>query len=191
MTKNNTIYDIPVRDLQVQYFSEDSASSETPWQFDWIGSTPKDALTTPTSTPTSTPNLQALNFALSKVGGKYKFGSTGENNAYDCSGLIYAAYKNQGIEVPRTTEGWLSKTRINNYSGQPGDVIITASSGSPSGRHALMIKENLGNGTYACVEAANSRKGIRERTYTIGKGLKGIFRAKNGTKLIKKNYVIQ
>ena len=41
-------------------------------------------------------------FARSKLGCPYEWGATGPSR-YDCSGLVYSAYKHVGIELSRTT----------------------------------------------------------------------------------------
>ena len=130
-----------------------------------------------------------VDWALSKVGRPYVWGAKGNNDTYDCSGLIYAAYKANGINVPGSTASWLSsgKQTIGRTEGQPGDIIITGSTNSPSGRHARLITKNLGNGKYECVEAKGKNYGVVTSTYTVGKDLKNIYRAKQGVKLIKKS----
>lgn len=130
-----------------------------------------------------------VDWALSKVGRPYVWGAKGNNDTYDCSGLIYAAYKANGINVPGSTASWLSsgKQTVGRTEGQPGDVIITGSTNSPSGRHARLITKNLGNGKYECVEAKGKNYGVVTSTYTVGKDLKNIYRAKQGVKLIKKS----
>ena len=40
-----------------------------------------------------------------QVGKPYQWGATGPD-AYDCSGLVYAAYAAAGIRIARTTFGW-------------------------------------------------------------------------------------
>ena len=46
----------------------------------------------------------AIAFAVRQVGKPYQWGATGPN-AYDCSGLVYAAYAAAGIHIARTTFG--------------------------------------------------------------------------------------
>src|ERR1041384_6945679 len=44
--------------------------------------------------------LQAIAFAESQLGKPYVFGAEGPNS-YDCSGLVWAAYRSVGVTVPR------------------------------------------------------------------------------------------
>lgn len=186
--------------LQTNNDAVESATPEEPTKsirFSWSSRGVKEApYTTQSQNATYTPPLQTtqnknnvVNWALTKVGSPYVWGAKGKNNSFDCSGLIHAAYKANGINVPTSTAGWLSsgKQTVEKTEGQPGDVIITGSSSSPSGRHARLITKNLGNGKYECVEAKGKKHGVVTSTYTVGNDLKNIYRAKQGIKLIKKS----
>lgn len=184
--------------------NNDTVESATPEEstksarFNWSSRGVKETpyTTQPQNNTTYTPPLQTtqtknnvINWALTKVGSPYVWGAKGKNNSFDCSGLIHAAYKANGINVPTSTAGWLSsgKQTVGKTEGQPGDVIITGSSSSPSGRHARLITKNLGNGKYECIEAKGKKYGVVTSTYTVGNDLKNIYRAKQGIKLIKKS----
>lgn len=169
-----------------------SNSSNTSTRFKWTSKKKPATIPTEETTVTNTPSSKAagaISFAASKVGGEYQWGATGQNDKYDCSGLIYAAYKSQGVNVPRSTAAWKSsnKQTVRATEGQPGDVIITSSKGSKSGSHARLITRNLGNGKYECIEAKGKSKGIVNSTYTVDGSLYNIYRAKQGLKLIKKH----
>jgi cell wall-associated NlpC family hydrolase len=53
----------------------------------------------------------AYHWALTQRGKPYVWGGTGPGG-YDCSGLVYAAYKKVGITLPRTTFGMLDSRAI-------------------------------------------------------------------------------
>lgn len=65
-----------------------------------------------------------VNAARLQIGSPYLYG--GESPAgFDCSGLVQYAYRQAGIEVPRSTEGQLrSVSRITLSSVRPGDVLF-------------------------------------------------------------------
>lgn len=67
----------------------------------------------------------ALDFAYSKVGLPYVYGGTGPNG-YDCSGLVQAAWRSAGVDLPRTTYAQAELgTRINDMGSlQPGDIMF-------------------------------------------------------------------
>lgn len=65
----------------------------------------------------------AANAALSKQGSPYSWGSAGPD-AFDCSGLVYWAYQQVGITMPRTSQALMSGgVAVSTSELQPGDVI--------------------------------------------------------------------
>ena len=87
----------------------------------------------------------ATAFAQAQLGKPYRWGADGPD-AYDCSGLAYAAYASAGIHIARTTFGWrqdgpqIALTQI-----QPGDLLFSAGSdGTISNPGHVVIY--LGNG---------------------------------------------
>ncbi|MGB3954492.1 MAG: C40 family peptidase, partial [Brooklawnia sp.] len=80
----------------------------------------------------------AVGFALAQVGKAYAWGATGPD-AYDCSGLMVAAYQSVGISLPRTSGAMMSAGyAVSQAELQPGDLII-----SYGGGHVGMY---IGNG---------------------------------------------
>jgi cell wall-associated NlpC family hydrolase len=66
----------------------------------------------------------AIVFALRQVGKPYQWGAAGPD-AYDCSGLVYAAYAAAGIRIARTTFGWRQDgPQIPLAQIQPGDLLF-------------------------------------------------------------------
>jgi cell wall-associated NlpC family hydrolase len=87
----------------------------------------------------------AIAFALRQLGKPYQWGATGPN-AYDCSGLVYAAYAAAGIHIARTTFQWRQDgPQVPLSEIQPGDLLFSAGSdGTPSNPgHVVMY---LGGG---------------------------------------------
>lgn len=67
--------------------------------------------------------MSALEAAMTKVGSPYGWGAIGPD-AFDCSGLIYWAYQQQGKTVPRTSQAQMAGgTPVSREELQPGDVI--------------------------------------------------------------------
>lgn len=65
----------------------------------------------------------AVGAALSKVGAPYGWGAAGPD-VFDCSGLVYWAYQQQGITIPRTSQAQMAGgTPVSMDQLQPGDVI--------------------------------------------------------------------
>jgi len=87
----------------------------------------------------------AIAFALRQVGKPYQWGAAGPD-AYDCSGLVYAAYAAAGIAIARTTFGWRQDgPQVPLSQIQPGDLLFSAGSdGTPANPgHVVMY---LGGG---------------------------------------------
>jgi cell wall-associated NlpC family hydrolase len=91
------------------------------------GSTTSSAVTsTPIAYtgPTSSQADQAVAFAYAQLGKPYEWGATGPG-AYDCSGLVQAAWSAAGVSIPRTTyDQWAGLPHIPLSDLEPGDLIL-------------------------------------------------------------------
>ncbi len=71
----------------------------------------------------NTDGSRALDAAKSKVGAQYAWGATGPY-AFDCSGLLQWAYKQAGVQIPRTTFEQISTgAPVAKGDLQPGDAV--------------------------------------------------------------------
>jgi cell wall-associated NlpC family hydrolase len=95
----------------------------------------------------------AVEYVKSKLGDAYVYGATGPS-AFDCSGLMQAAWAYAGISIPRTSEEQFAAfTHLSGASQlQPGDLIAFYGS-SPS--HIGMY---VGNGMF--IDARNESVGV-------------------------------
>ncbi|MGP4095798.1 C40 family peptidase [Nonomuraea sp. KM90] len=65
-----------------------------------------------------------LEFALAQRGKPYLWGGTGPDS-FDCSGVIFAAYRAAGLSIPRTTFGqWPFGVKVLAGQEQPGDLVF-------------------------------------------------------------------
>ena len=65
-------------------------------------------------------------FAEQQLGKPYLWGGTGPD-AFDCSGLVMAAYRSAGIMIPRTSEiQWTWGPRVTASQVEPGDLVFFA-----------------------------------------------------------------
>lgn len=70
----------------------------------------------------------AIAFAKAQIGKPYQWGAAGPD-AYDCSGLVYAAYAAAGIHIARTTYQWQQDGPVVPLSQiEPGDLLFSAGS---------------------------------------------------------------
>ena len=94
---------------------------------------------------------QAVSYALAQVGKGYVMGTAGPST-FDCSGLMYAAYKQVGISLPRTSQTQFSAgTSVSKGDLQPGDLVFYNGGITHVGMY-------IGNGQI--VHAANPRAGV-------------------------------
>lgn len=89
-------------------------------------------------------------YALAQVGKAYIWAAAGPN-AFDCSGLVVAAYARIGIRLPHQSEELMQHGRVVGRSElAPGDVVM------PFHGHVMIY---IGNGRV--VEAADPSQGVR------------------------------
>ncbi|MFB7506754.1 C40 family peptidase [Streptomyces broussonetiae] len=66
----------------------------------------------------------AVAYAYAKLGSPYEWGATGPY-AFDCSGLVQAAYRSAGISLPRTTYAQIDAgRRVSRSELRPGDLVF-------------------------------------------------------------------
>jgi cell wall-associated NlpC family hydrolase len=108
---------------------------------------------------------RAVAFARSQLGKPYLWGADGPS-AYDCSGLVMAAYRRAGVWLPRVSrEQWNAGPHVGLGSLAPGDLVFFAHNvGAPSTIHHVGMY--LGGG--AMIEAPYS--GASVRIASIGRG---------------------
>jgi hypothetical protein len=80
---------------------------------------------------------RAVAFALAQRGKPYRWGAEGPG-AFDCSGLVWAAWRAAGVAIPRTAAAQLAGLPRVGGRLQPGDLVVYRSDG-PSRRHVAML----------------------------------------------------
>jgi cell wall-associated NlpC family hydrolase len=99
----------------------------------------------------------AIQYALSQVGDRYVAAAAGPD-AFDCSGLTLAAWRQAGVSLPHYSYAQFSSVRrIPDSELQPGDLVFYFGSGA---HHVGMY---IGNGKM--VHAANPRDGVEITDY--------------------------
>ncbi|WP_030579152.1 C40 family peptidase [Streptomyces anulatus] len=96
-------------------------------------------------------------FAKAQVGDAYVSGGTGPN-AWDCSGLVQAAYRTVGVDLPRVSQAQSTAgTQVSLDNLQPGDILYWGGAGS-----AYHVAIYVGGGEF--VGAQNSGTGTVQRS---------------------------
>jgi len=93
---------------------------------------------------------RAVDYALAQVGTAYGYGDEGPR-AFDCSGLVQAAWRAAGVAVPRTSS---ADARLPRAALAAGDIIVYT-----NGSHVALY---IGHGDV--VVAENPSTGVRLRT---------------------------
>ncbi|GHF13485.1 NlpC/P60 family protein [Streptomyces fumanus] len=66
----------------------------------------------------------AVSYAYAKLGSPYVWGATGPD-AFDCSGLVQAAYRAAGVSLPRTSYAQIGAgRRVSRTELRPGDLVF-------------------------------------------------------------------
>jgi hypothetical protein len=112
-----------------------------------------------------------VSYAREQLGDPYVWGAEGPNG-FDCSGLVYAAYKAAGLNVSRTTAANLGKqgTAVPLSQARPGDVAYFDNPGTTD--HVAIVS---GNGRM--IEAPTFGTPVREvplRTPTSIRRMPGV-----------------
>ena len=102
----------------------------------------------PPGAPAEEVAAAAVQFAYSQLGHPYRWGATGQQGFYDCSGLMLQAYRAGGVQLPRTSrEQWFFGARVYNVADlQPGDLVFYAYDlADPATIHHVGIYIGAGN----------------------------------------------
>ncbi|MFF6781811.1 NlpC/P60 family protein [Streptomyces sp. NPDC012510] len=120
--------------------------------------TERTTLTTNSSTATTTTPATGsvgtvIAFLKAQLGDAYVMGATGPN-AWDCSSLVQAAFKQVGVDLPRVSQDQsMQGTEVSLSNLQVGDILYWGAKGS-----AYHVGVYIGGGQY--LDAANPSKGV-------------------------------
>jgi peptidoglycan DL-endopeptidase CwlO len=112
----------------------------------------QSAVRTVSTGPVSARVQKVLTYSLAQVGDRYLFAAEGDD-AFDCSGLVIAAFKRAGISLPHSSRAQFRMTkRIARNQLKPGDLVFFF------GRGAAHVGIYIGNSKF--VHAANPREDV-------------------------------
>ncbi|MFJ4618976.1 C40 family peptidase [Streptomyces sp. NPDC088812] len=111
------------------------------------------ASATTASAPASGSVATVIAFLKAQVGDAYVMGATGPN-AWDCSSLVQAAFRQVGVDLPRVSQDQsMAGTDVSLSDLQVGDILYWGGKGS-----AYHVGVYIGDGQY--LDAANPSKGV-------------------------------
>ncbi|WP_328901680.1 MULTISPECIES: C40 family peptidase [unclassified Streptomyces] len=115
-----------------------------------------NAATTSYSSNATGSAASVVAFAQAQVGDAYVSGGTGPNS-WDCSGLVQAAFRTVGVDLPRVSQSQSTAgTQVSLSNLQPGDILYWGGAGS-----AYHVGIYVGGGQF--VGAQNSSTGVVQR----------------------------
>jgi cell wall-associated NlpC family hydrolase len=111
----------------------------------------------------------ALAFAMAQIGRPYLWGGTGPN-AFDCSGLVQAAYRSAGIELPRVAQDQYDAGPHLPLGAplQPGDLVFFGTSATNVTHVGMVV--SAGGTDAVMVDAPHTGAYVRQEPFptTVG-----------------------
>ena len=139
------------------------------------GNTSQESTQSPSNNQSNTSSkVQAIvNTAKAQIGKKKAWGAEGPN-AFDCSGLTYYIYKQNGITIPRTSREQSNfGTTVSKSNLQPGDLLFFSTDGSGGVSHVGIY---VGNGQM--VHVSSSKNSVISTSINTSYWQKAYIRAK-------------
>jgi cell wall-associated NlpC family hydrolase len=109
----------------------------------------------------TTLGLQVARTASSQIGKPYKYGGASPQDGFDCSGIIYWAYGQHGVRVPRVSaEQFKTGQAVSRDKLAPGDIMVFGEASIPF--HAGIYTgdnkfvHSLGTGHKVRIESLNT-----------------------------------
>ncbi|MET8977551.1 C40 family peptidase [Streptomyces sp. NPDC004539] len=136
-------------DEEARKAAAEAAVSRSETRASLSGGSDSDSVSAPASGSVAT----VIAFLKAQVGDSYVLGGTGPNS-WDCSGLVQAAFKQVGVDLPRVSEDQSNYgTDVSLSNLQVGDILYWGAKGS-----AYHVGVYIGGGKY--LDAANPSKGV-------------------------------
>ncbi|MFF1919115.1 C40 family peptidase [Streptomyces sp. NPDC058221] len=110
----------------------------------------------PSSSSATGSAASVVSFVQMQIGDAYVSGGTGPNS-WDCSGLVQAAFRTVGVDLPRVSQSQSTAgTQVSLSNLQPGDILYWGGAGS-----AYHVGVYVGGGQF--VGAQNSSTGVVQK----------------------------
>lgn len=101
--------------------------------------------------------MNVVRTASTQLGKPYRLGGDSPRKGFDCSGLIYWSFGQNGVKVPRiTTSQAKAGTKVSVNRLQPGDILVFRTQNAPNGLHTGIY---VGDGRF--IHSPNSRSRVR------------------------------
>lgn len=152
--KSNNITIYPVTKQEESFYRTDFSPSNKP-----------NNISKPSVT-TSSIVTNVVNTGRQYVGTPYTWGGKKPSTGFDCSGFVSYVYKQNGVDLPSSTDGLFKVgTEVSLNNAKPGDIICSRGSGA-TGRHVQMVSRVDNNGQIYVLEAKGKKYGVVEEPLT-------------------------
>lgn len=95
--------------------------------------------------------------AATQLGKPYRSGGESPKKGFDCSGLIYWAFQQNGMQVPRVTTQQATMGRaVPRSQLRPGDILVFRTASAPNGLHTAIY---AGQGNF--IHSPNKKSRVR------------------------------
>lgn len=84
----------------------------------------------------------AVRCAYTQVGNQYTLGGVKPSTGFDCSGLVYWAYRKNGVSIPRQTTGQANFGYRVSRPSRVGDILVFRTGRSGTGLHTGLYSGN-------------------------------------------------
>lgn len=106
---------------------------------------------------------KAVRAAYSQMGKKYRPGGASPQKGFDCSGLIWWAYKQVGMNIPRlTVDQAKTGSAVSSSTALPGDIVVFRTGRNPQGLHTGLY---AGGDTF--IHSPRSGERVRMESITV------------------------
>lgn len=86
--------------------------------------------------PASVRTHKIVRTAYAQIGKRYRPGGASPQKGFDCSGLVWWSYRQNGVKVPRITRDQArTGRRVNKKAARPGDIVVFRTGHGPAGLH--------------------------------------------------------
>jgi cell wall-associated NlpC family hydrolase len=118
------------------------------------------------------PGDKLLATAKQAIGTHYHFGGSSPEEGFDCSGLVYWAFRKNGVRLPHSTARlWHEGSKVKKQDLEPGDLVFFDISGS--GPSHVGIYEGHGRMVHAPSTGSDVREEDIEMKYWTKRYLGG------------------
>ena len=114
----------------------------------------------------------AVSYARAQIGQPYLWGAAGPG-AFDCSGLVMAAYAAAGITIERTSqEQWASEPHVS--APQAGDLVFFTGALQPGEQPPGHVGLVVDPARHLMIDAYGTGAGVRYDTYGLASSAAGL-----------------